>query len=121
MIAQLPRPKYYVAVFLVDEQPDDPVARFVRARADLAVSLPAGELNACARAVRAARLDALVYPEVGIDPVCYWLAFAFMQYRKPWGGRGCDSLMDSFPPGRLSRFGAWHPPDTSRGESRGRR
>ena len=26
------------------------------------------------------------------------LAFAFMQYRKPWGGRGCDSLMDSFPP-----------------------
>ena len=44
------------------------------------------------------------------------LAFAFMQYRKPWGGRGCDSLMDSFPPGRLSRFGAWRARPTLREE-----
>jgi predicted O-linked N-acetylglucosamine transferase (SPINDLY family) len=38
--------------------------------------LPGGSLNVCAEMLRRQRLDVLVYPEVGLDPVAYFLAFS---------------------------------------------
>ena len=43
--------------------------------ADLLYELPL-DIGVCARAIRHARLDVLIYPEIGIDPVSYYLSFS---------------------------------------------
>jgi hypothetical protein len=42
------------------------------------VSLPIFDMNECTARLRAAQLDILVYPELGIDPFGYFLAFSRM-------------------------------------------
>jgi len=85
LIANLPRPGFRVLVFRVESSSsssssdgsneDDFVARHIDSVADDLFTLPAS-LNAAAHLIRQQRLDVLVYPELGMDPVCYFLAFA---------------------------------------------
>ncbi len=74
LIARLPRERFHVTVFQILAA-DDPVARFIREQADEAVALPHG-LHAVREAIAARRLDALVYTDIGMDPILYFLAFA---------------------------------------------
>lgn len=76
LIERLPRPRYRVYALLIEPPPEeDDVTRHVRKHADEVLVLP-GSLNVCAEMVRRQRLDVLIYPEVGLDPVAYFLAFS---------------------------------------------
>jgi len=53
----------------------DEVEHRIRQSADEVVDLP-GTLTLCGEAVRSRRVDILIYPEIGLDPVSYFLSFA---------------------------------------------
>jgi predicted O-linked N-acetylglucosamine transferase (SPINDLY family) len=55
--------------------PDDPMARAFDAAADRVVTLPR-RLEVARPLVADERLDVLIYPEIGMDPLTYFLAFA---------------------------------------------
>lgn len=76
VIMMLPRSKFHVTVFMIDPPPtEDHISSHIRQHADEVFILP-GELNLCADVIRNQKLDVLVYPEIGMDPVSYFLAFA---------------------------------------------
>lgn len=54
---------------------DDAVSRELRSVADASVVLP-GALDEARRAIAERELDILFYPDIGMDPVTYFLAFA---------------------------------------------
>lgn len=67
LIAKLARVDFEVVVFLIGESIDNTVT-FLRQSADQFVNLPE-DVAAARELVAAARLDVLVYPDVGMDPV----------------------------------------------------
>ncbi|MGE5504162.1 MAG: tetratricopeptide repeat protein [Actinomycetota bacterium] len=73
-IANLPREHFEVVLFTPAGRDDD-MARRIRASADAVVLLP-GELAPARAAVAQARLDVAYFPDIGMDPFSYYLAFA---------------------------------------------
>jgi predicted O-linked N-acetylglucosamine transferase (SPINDLY family) len=74
LIAQLPRDRFHVTVLTVG-QPNDPLARRIRASADRAVALPAA-VPAALDVVAVQGLDILFYTDIGMNPFTYTLAFS---------------------------------------------
>ncbi|CAM9515745.1 unnamed protein product [Chrysoparadoxa australica] len=72
IIEHLPRTHYEVHVFSIGDGRGSGAAR----AADFSHLLPANDLHACAAIIRAQHLDVLIYPEIGLDPVVYFLGFA---------------------------------------------
>jgi hypothetical protein len=73
---------YEVIVFHIDgSSPDpdvgrrDPVVHTVADKAHLIAYMP-GNIGDSARVIRSTDLDVLIYPDIGYDPVAYFLAFA---------------------------------------------
>jgi len=77
IIAELPRPKYHVVVFRIDssDASNDDVSAHIERHADDFIVVPP-TLNICADLIRRQELDILIYPEVGLEPVAYFLSFA---------------------------------------------
>ena len=73
LIAALSRDRFEVHVFAI-EPPDDETARLIGGVADFHHRLP-NNGNAVARAIEDAALDVLYYPEIGLHPTPYYLAF----------------------------------------------
>lgn len=73
-IAELPRERFAVTVFTFPQR-SDASWEFIRSRADETVTLPSN-LDAARRAVAAKELDVLLYSEIGMDPLTYFLAFS---------------------------------------------
>lgn len=73
LIAALSRDRFEVHVFTIDAGGDE-TARLIEGMADFHHALP-GNVSAVARAIEDARLDVLYYPEIGLHPVPYYLAF----------------------------------------------
>jgi hypothetical protein len=69
-----------VVVFLVDGGKGtaqyDRVQRRILRDAHMAYVLPSQHIGASAQAVRNAKIDILVFPEVGLDPLTYFLSYA---------------------------------------------
>ena len=74
LIADLNRDDFRVVVLSLGEH-HDPVADFIRAAADEFVLLPR-QVEAMRAAVAAARLDVLIYTELGMSTAIYTLAFS---------------------------------------------
>jgi predicted O-linked N-acetylglucosamine transferase (SPINDLY family) len=74
MIRELPREKFHVTVLSVG-QPDDEMARGIRASADRVVIVPQ-DLGVALELVAAQGLDVLVYTDLGMAPFTYTLAFS---------------------------------------------
>jgi hypothetical protein len=72
--------EFDVTVFLVDGGKGtaqyDAVQRKILRDAHMAYVLPSQHIGTCAQAIRNARLDVLVYPELGLDPLSYFLAYS---------------------------------------------
>jgi predicted O-linked N-acetylglucosamine transferase (SPINDLY family) len=73
VIEQLRR-DMHVTVFTFGTH-DDATTQQIRRRADEFVVLPS-HLGACQQQIAARQLDVLLYPEIGMDPVTYFLAFS---------------------------------------------
>jgi predicted O-linked N-acetylglucosamine transferase (SPINDLY family) len=73
IIADLDRSRFEVFVFQIGKQ--DETAREIAATADHAIRL-AGPLDSIRRTIADARLDILYYPDIGMEPTTYFLAFA---------------------------------------------
>lgn len=56
-------------------QPTDDVAQQISHAADRCVDLP-GDLSGARRAIEELQLDVLIYPDIGMDPLTYFLAFS---------------------------------------------
>lgn len=114
VIEQLPRDRFEVVLFLVPRG-DDPLRRRLLKAADKAVLLPDG-IAAARQAIAAEALDILHYPDIGLSPLTYFLAFARLAPVQcvSWGHpetTGLDS-MDYFlscaamePPGAEAHYG----------------
>ncbi len=74
LIAELDRTRFEVCVFRV-KAADDEIARFTDARADHVDVLPASLAEARAM-LAAARLDILLYTDIGMEPFTSFLSFA---------------------------------------------
>lgn len=74
LIAHLNRDDFRVVVLSLGEH-HDPVADFIRARADEFIVLPR-QVEPMRAAVAAARLDALIYTDLGMSHTSYTLAFS---------------------------------------------
>ncbi len=74
LIAGLPRAAFEVTVFSVGAS-DDAMAAEIRNSADHAVRLPA-TLEGARRAIADRGLDILYFPDIGMEPFTYFLAFA---------------------------------------------
>jgi predicted O-linked N-acetylglucosamine transferase (SPINDLY family) len=96
VITQLNKHKFEVFVFMLHSSPgssyrhssagasgstwdesrdgDDETTNAIRKAVDRFIPLPA-KLQICHEEIRKAKLDILIYPEVGLDPVTYFLAF----------------------------------------------
>jgi predicted O-linked N-acetylglucosamine transferase (SPINDLY family) len=74
LIAGLSRKDFLVTVFSVGRHDDD-IGRFLRQHADRYVPLPA-HVPSARRLVAEQQVDILFYPELGMDPVSYGLAFS---------------------------------------------
>jgi hypothetical protein len=98
IVAGLDRARFEVLVYSIDHGDDD-TARFVAAHADRLVPLPR-HLDTIADAIAADLPDVLYYPELGLDPLTYYLAYArlapvqCMSYGHP-ATSGLDSI-DAF-------------------------
>ena len=75
LISGLGRDRFEVVVFLL-EPPFDDVSRNISKHADRTVFLPSDDLRAAQRRVAAEELDLLLYPDIGMEPFTYFLAFA---------------------------------------------
>jgi predicted O-linked N-acetylglucosamine transferase (SPINDLY family) len=74
LIARLDRTRFEVIVFSTSREADE-IAHEIRAHADRFVALPQ-RLEAARALIAEAALDVLYYPDVGMDPLTYFLAFA---------------------------------------------
>lgn len=74
IIRHLDRRRFHVTVFHLDGAQDDQT-RKIDAAADTTVSLPQ-QLEQARNIIADRSLDILFYPEIGMDPFCYFLAFA---------------------------------------------
>ena len=79
VIRQLAIAGFDVFVFFIDGPDslgvDDPVRSTISASAHSVFQVPI-DIAKAAEVIRAQRLDILVYPDVGLEPVCYFMAFA---------------------------------------------
>ena len=73
VMKNLDRSRFYVVAFTIMTKSDDE-KRALRDDADEVVELPM-DLHASRQAIRQWSLDVLIYPELGMDPVSYFLAF----------------------------------------------
>jgi hypothetical protein len=64
-------------VFSIASWSEDPL--YIRVRGSVPTQnlheLPADDLSAATSIIKAQQLDVLIYPELGLDPVSYWLSF----------------------------------------------
>jgi protein O-GlcNAc transferase len=74
LIRNLSRDKCRV-ILLQPPGPDEPIARLIRESADEVVTLTPN-LAAARAEIAAQRLDVLFYPDIGMEPFSYFLAFA---------------------------------------------
>ncbi len=74
LIRQMSRTDFCVSIFLVGEAADETVS-FLRSCADEVVSLPE-DVGTARKMVADAGLDVLVYPDIGMHPFSYTLAFS---------------------------------------------
>jgi predicted O-linked N-acetylglucosamine transferase (SPINDLY family) len=74
LIEHLDRVRFDVTVFRVGDEQDE-LARAIDAAAERSIRVP-NSLDEARRMVAAHRLDVLVYPEIGMDPGTYFLAFS---------------------------------------------
>jgi predicted O-linked N-acetylglucosamine transferase (SPINDLY family) len=74
LIANLAKDEFEI-VIITQPGPRDPVARRIEAAADTLIKLPEGFWPA-RDAIAAAECDVLIYPEIGMDVRCYFMAFA---------------------------------------------
>lgn len=74
LVEKLSRERFHVTLFMTDA-PEDPIRQQLRAAADAVVPIPT-ELNETRRRVADARLDILYYPDIGMSPFTYFLAFS---------------------------------------------
>ena len=78
--APIPQIDFEVVVFLVDggkgTSQYDAVQKRILRDASMAYVLPSQHIGTCAQAIRNAKLDILVFPELGLDPLAYFLAYA---------------------------------------------
>ncbi len=75
LLAELSRDKFRVYALFVPPPVDDEVSRFIRAKADEIHVLPPS-LAAARRQIADLELDILFYPDIGMEPFSYFLAFA---------------------------------------------
>lgn len=75
LIAKLSRTQFQVTTFLVPPVKQDEIAESIRRQADNSVVLP-WDLQAARERIAEERLDVLVYPDIGMEPVTYFLAFS---------------------------------------------
>ncbi len=54
----------------------DSVQKRILKDVHMAYVLPSQHLSTCAQAIRNAKLDILIYPEIGLDPLSYFLSYA---------------------------------------------
>lgn len=73
LVRELDRRKFEVTVLSIEHRSDE-TARLIERLADRFIALP-GRVSAVAEAVSAAQLDVLYFPEIGLHPVPYYLAF----------------------------------------------
>ncbi len=73
IIADLDRKRFEVFVFQIGRQDD--TAREIAATADHCISL-SGPLDSIRQTIADARLDIIYYPDIGMEPTTYFLAFA---------------------------------------------
>jgi predicted O-linked N-acetylglucosamine transferase (SPINDLY family) len=73
-IRDLPREQFEVYVVSIAPKPDDPRAEDIRRAADHYVAVPA-TLEAARRALLDAGLDVLIFADIGMHPLTYYLAF----------------------------------------------
>jgi len=74
LIHQLSRRDFHVTVFLAGDSADETVSS-LRQHADECIALPE-DVPLARQIIADADLDVLVYPEIGMDPLCHALAFA---------------------------------------------
>lgn len=74
LVAHLDRDRFVVHVVSVGQYEDE-IARFLREHADVFFEVPAN-LPAARTAIAGLGLDVLLYPDIGIEPVTYGLAFS---------------------------------------------
>jgi len=75
LIDKLDRSRFEVVVIHSTPGKRDPMSQAIDQAADLAVRLPA-DLFAAREQIAALELDALFYPDIGMDPLTYYLAFS---------------------------------------------
>jgi protein O-GlcNAc transferase len=74
IMAELSRSTFSVTVLMFPQNPD-PVSEFIVRQADRNVILPL-TLDAARQVIAQEELDILFYPEIGMDPLTYYLAFS---------------------------------------------
>ena len=74
LIHQLSHRDFHVTVFLAGDSADETVSS-LRQEADECIALPE-DVPLARQIIADADLDVLVYPEIGMDPLCHALAFA---------------------------------------------
>jgi hypothetical protein len=69
--------RFDVHVFSIASWSEDPL--YIRVRGSVPTKnfheLSADDLSAATAIIKAQQLDVLIYPELGLDPVSYWLSF----------------------------------------------
>ncbi|KAH8064347.1 protein N-acetylglucosaminyltransferase [Aureococcus anophagefferens] len=87
VVETLDRSRFTVAVLHVAGEPEDELTAKLRGAADVYARVPAGSLDAARRAVAALELDVLVFCEVGMNTMTYFLTFARLARRSAlfWG------------------------------------
>jgi predicted O-linked N-acetylglucosamine transferase (SPINDLY family) len=73
IIRSLDRTKFDVFVFSIEHQKDE-TALLIENLADHFIAAP-GHIPTVVEAIRGQKLDVLYYPEIGLHPVCYFLAY----------------------------------------------
>jgi protein O-GlcNAc transferase len=74
IIANLSRDKFHIHLFLFPQQPDE-ISQWIQAQADSFETLPL-LLEEARLQIANQQLDILFYPDIGMDPFTYFLAFA---------------------------------------------
>jgi protein O-GlcNAc transferase len=75
LFAQLSREKLDVTAIFLAPTIDDEYSRFIRQHAEHSLDVPR-DLPTARKLIEALRLDVLFYPDIGMDPFSYFLAFS---------------------------------------------
>ncbi|HTR59948.1 MAG TPA: tetratricopeptide repeat protein, partial [Casimicrobiaceae bacterium] len=75
LFAQLSREKLDVTAIFLAPAIDDEYSRFIRQHAEHSLDVPR-DLPTARKRIEALRLDVLFYPDIGMDPFSYFLAFS---------------------------------------------